>query len=392
MGLLDRFKKEKDLTTSFEMITEGEWGNFQFGNNIYKSDIVRSAIRPKARALGKAVPKHVRDSDGEFETLDNLYIKKLLKEPNPFMSWQQLIEKLITHLELNNNAFALVVRNDEGLPIAEYPISASSVRMVSDAKDQMYYKFLINGSFTYFKFEDVIHLRKDFNAQDHFGDSPKHALLPLMDVVATTDKGIVEAVKTSSVIRWLLKFTSATRPEQIKEKTKDFIDSFLRTDGKSAGAAGIDTSVDAVQVEPKSFIPDDKQIDKTIERILSFFNTNKNIIQSSYTENQWISYYESICEPDLKQLSDMHTKILLTLKQRIEEDNIIYFDGSDLSFASMETKLKLVQLVDREIMSVEEHRSILKLGPKKSGHTFIRRLDTERTEKNVDSGNEKGGD
>lgn len=392
MGLFDRFKKEKDLTTRFEMIQEGEFGNFQFGNNIYKSDIVRSAIRPKARALGKSVPKHVQEKDGEYTELNELYIKSLLKEPNPYMSWQQLIEKLVTHLELNNNAFALVVRNDVGLPIEEYPISATSVQIVSNKSGDKFYKFTINGNYLYFAYEDVIHLRKDFNTLEHFGDSPRESLLPLMEVISTTDKGIVEAVKTSSVIRWLLKFTSATRPEQIKEKTQDFIDSFLRTDGKSAGAAGIDTSVDATQVEPKSYIPDDKQIDKTIERILSFFNTNRNIIQSSYTENQWISYYESVCEPELKQFSDTHTRILLTRNQRIRDDHKILFDGSDLSFASMETKLRLVQLVDREIMSVEEHRAILKLGAKKEGHTFIRRLDTERTDKQDDTGKEKGGD
>ncbi|MGQ7173722.1 hypothetical protein ACUOCP_53405, partial [Escherichia sp. R-CC3] len=55
---------------------------------------------------------------------------------------------------------------------------------------------------------DVIHLRKDFNEDDFFGEHPGKALSSLMDIVTTTDQGIVKAIKNSAVVKWILKFKS----------------------------------------------------------------------------------------------------------------------------------------------------------------------------------------
>lgn len=49
-----------------------------------------------------------------------------------------------------------------------------------------------------------------------------------MEVIGTTDRSIINAVRNGAVIRWLLKFTSSgMRPEDIKKQTKDFADAFL---------------------------------------------------------------------------------------------------------------------------------------------------------------------
>ena len=35
------------------------------------------------------------------------------------------------------------------------------------------------------------------------------------------------------------------------------------------------------------------QMDRSVQRILAFFNTNMKIIQGDYDEDGWVSYYES---------------------------------------------------------------------------------------------------
>ena len=62
-------------------------------------------------------------------------------------------------------------------------------------------------------YSQVIHIRNDFNDNDIFGESPYKALSPLMEVVTTTDQGVVKAIKNSGIIRWLLKFNTPMRPE-----------------------------------------------------------------------------------------------------------------------------------------------------------------------------------
>ena len=57
-------------------------------------------------------------------------LRYLLEEPNPYMTGQKLQEKLAAQLVLNNNAFALIIRDENGLPVEIYPITASSVQAI----------------------------------------------------------------------------------------------------------------------------------------------------------------------------------------------------------------------------------------------------------------------
>lgn len=359
-------------------MTDNGGGFYSWNGKLYHSDIVRSAIRPKARAIGKALAKHIRRDNKGISVNPEPYMRFLLEEPNPYMSGQQLQEKLAIHLELNNNAFAYINRDPNGIPMEIYPITA----MTSEALTKggtLYLKFnLLNGREVTFKYSDIIHLRKDFNESEIFGDSNAHSLAPLMEIVNTTDQGIVKAIRNSGIVKWLLKFNQTLRPEDLKKASKNFVDDYLSIESDAVGVAATDAKADATQVEPKDFVPNDRQMDKTVQRIYSFFNTNEKIVQASYDEDQWISYYETSVEPDVIQLSNEYTRKLFSRRER-GYGNKILFESSDLSFASMSTKLRLVNYVDRGILNPNEVRGVLGRAPYEGGDKFIRRLDTRPT-------------
>jgi len=229
-----------------------------------------------------------------------------------------------------------------------------------------------------FRYADVIHLRKDFNSNEFFGDSPAQALAPLMEIVTTTDQGIVKAIKNSNIIKWLLKIVSGNRPEDVKKTADQFVKDYMNIESTSVGAAAVGANVDAIQVAPNDYVPNAIQMDRTVQRILSFYNTNSHIVQGDYTEDEWISYYESALEADVIQLSNEFTRKLFSRKERGFGNKII-FDGSNLSFASMQTKLGLVQYVDRGIMSPNEVRDTLSMAPREGGDEFLLRKDTGTT-------------
>ena len=375
MGLFDRFRNKAVTVTSYKLITDVGDGFYAWNGSLYQSDIVRSAIRPKSRAIGKATAKHIR---GDSINPD-VYMRFLLEEPNPYMTGQMLQEKMITQLELNNNAFAYINRDENDYPIEIYPITATNVEAVQNDQGELFLRFILrNGKTVTFRYTDVIHLRKDFNDNEIFGDSPAKALTPLMEIVNTTDQGIVKAIKNSNIIKWLLKFNQSLRPEDLKKQTKQFIDDYMNIESDTVGAAATDAKADAIQVDPKDYVPNAVQMDKTTQRILSFFNTNLKIIQGSYSEDEWISYYESSVEPDIIQLSGEYTRKLFTRRERGFGNKII-FESSNLNFASMQTKLNLVQYVDRGVLSPNELRNILNLPPIPDGDVYIRRLDTRPT-------------
>ncbi len=301
----------------------------------------------------------------------------LLEEPNPYMTGQMFQEKLATQLQLNNNAFAYIVRDGSEMPVAIYPIPATTVEAVYNSSGDLFLRcYLLNGKLVTFPYVDVIHLRQDFNTNDIFGESPQKALEPLMEIINTTDQGIIKAIRNSAVIKWLLKFNTTLRPEDLKKQTAEFTNTFLSIEN-SGGAASTDAKMDAIQVTPHDYVPNALQMDKTTQRIFSFFGTNEKIIQSRYNEDEWNAYYEAEIEPFALQASGEYSRKLFSRKQR-GFGNTIMFESSNLQYASMRTKLALYQVVDRGAMTPNEWRKILgNLTPVPGGDEAIRRLDTQ---------------
>lgn len=381
MGL---FSKLRNVTTGarYQMIVEKGNGYYAWNGKLYQSDIVRACIRPRVKAAGKLIAKHVRktvlqDGTKKIDINPEPYIRFLLEEPNPYMTGQMMQEKVITQLALNNNAFILIMRDEFGYPVELYPIPCAMAEAIFNQSQELYLKFtMLNGKTLTVPYTEVIHLRDDFNNNDIFGDPPGEALTSLMTIVGTIDQGIVKAIKNSNIIKWLLKFNVPLKDEALKQQVKNFTSSFLDTEtSEGVGAAAVDAKADAKQVDPKDYVPNAAQTDRTTERIYSFFNTNKAIVQSSYNEDQWISYYEARVEPDAMQMSGEYTRKLFTRRER-GFGNSIVFESSALQYASMQTKLNLVQFVDRSMMVPNEVREIMNLAPIDGGDQPLRRLDT----------------
>jgi HK97 family phage portal protein len=329
--------------------------------------------------VGKAVAKHIRrtykDGESRVEVNPEPYMRFLLEDPNPLMTMQVLQEKAATQLALNNNAFILFVRDEMGYPIELYPVPCTMAESIND-NGKLYLKFYYkNGTNTVVSYDDVIHLRNDYNENDFFGTSPTKALSELMDVIGSADKSIKNAIKNSGVIRWLLKYSNSLRPEDLKANVKDFVDNYLNVESETFGAAGIDSKADAVRIEPKDYVPNAAITKQLTERVYAFFNTNEKIVMSTYNEDEWISYYEAVIEPTVEQMSAEFTRKLFTRRER-GFGNKIVFESSNLTFASMSTKLALTSFADRAIMTPNEIRAILNLAPMEGGDVALLRKDT----------------
>lgn len=356
------------------------WGEhyYSWNGKLYDSDIVRACIRPKVKAIGKLVGKHIRDDPKNgLKVNPEAYIRFLLEEPNPYMTGQQFQEKMATQLCLNNNAFALIIRDANGYPESIYPIPCIGAEAVYDKQGELYIRFTYrNGNIATFDYRDIIHLRQDFNEKDIFGSSPADALAQLMECVGVIDQGIVKAIKNSGIIRWLLRFNSSMRPEDIQKNVKQFVDNYLSIESETFGAAGADAKADVKQIEPKDYVPNATHIDRITDRIYSFFNTNKKIVQSSWTEDEWTAYYEAEIEPLAIQIGDVYTVRLFSRRERGFGNRII-FEASNLQCASLQTKLAFQAMVDRGAMLPNEWRATMNLAPIAGGDQPIRRLDTQ---------------
>lgn len=376
----------------FQMLS----GNDSFvpwNGKVFDNDIVRSAIRPKANAVGKLNPKHIRGSGEEMKINPDSRIKQILKNPNQYMSMQDFLMKMTYQREIYHNAFAYIKRDPFNEIEEIYPIPYTNVELL-EYQNELYAKFRFRtGKAMTVPYEDLIHLRKDFNDNDIFGDGGINSLSGLMEVINTTDQGIVKAIKNSNIIRWLLKFNQAVRPEDIKENTKQFVDNYLSLESETVGAAATDAKADVIQVDPKDYVPNAIITKDYKERLYSYFGVNENIVQNKYDEDEFNAFYESEIEPILIQLSNAFTNAFFT-KRELGFENKIIFEASNLAYASMKTKLELKDMVDRGALTPNEWRNILNLGPVEGGDKPIRRLDTALVdgESSKGEGDDKDGD
>ena len=261
-----------------KMVTLRNGQFFCFDGKLYESDIVRACIRPKVKAIGKLVGKHIRDDQkaGGLKVNPDANIRFLLSEPNPYMTEQQMQEKVANQLCLNNNAFILVVRDENGKPMQLYPIPCVSVEAKYNDSGELFLKFLYgNGKTGVFRYSDIIHLRQDYNDNDIFGTSPLPVLAPLMNLIGTMDQGIVNAIRNSNVIRWLISFRQSMRDEDIKKYVQNFVDNYLAIESTTFGAAGIDSKADIQRIEPKDYVPNALQTEKVVDRLYSYWGNQQ---------------------------------------------------------------------------------------------------------------------
>ena len=390
MGLWNFLAKKiigASTSSAFKMITERGNTFTTWDGNMYESDIIRACIKPYAKAISKLIPKHIRRNGEDVQVNPDPYMRFLLSDPNPYMTASSLQEKIANQLAINNNAFILIVRDENDVPLQLYPIPAIHTEAVYEGVN-LYLKFtFINGKIYQFPYSDIIHLKTDFKDNDLFGEAPLNALRDVMNVIHTSDQSIISAVKNSGIIRWLLKYHTPMRPEDLKARVKEFVDNYLAITQDTFGAAGIDAKADIDRIEAKDYVPNEDMQHGAVSRVYAFFNTNEHSVTSDYNEDQWNAYFEANIEPIANQMSQEYTRKLFSRRQQ-GFGNSIYFDAGNLMQASLSTKLALQAMVDRGALTPNEWRATFNLSPVEGGDKPLRRLDTVAVDESNNSDTE----
>lgn len=369
-------------------IISHETSTFTSNGSVALSDIVRSAIRPKIRAIGKLTALHTLE--GNLRA--NSDISLLLQEPNPIDTLQTLLEKLATQLQLNNNAYAVVYKDNEGNPLEIYPVFATSAQMSKSSNNNYFIEFnLAKGGKLTVPYEDVIHLRQEHNSKEYFGDHPSGVIGDLLQSIGVSDEAVEKAVRNSTSLKWMMKFKTTMKPEDMKAETERFKQDYM-TMQNNGGVGSTDNKAELEQIKSNVYVPDTSIQKEKIKRVYDYFGVNEDIIQSNFSENQWSSYYEAEIEPVLIQLSNEFTRKLFLKTERLAGNKVV-FASTGLQYASLESKIKLVELVDRGLMTPNESREILNLPKLADGDVPIRRLDTARVDdERFQDGALKGGE
>ncbi len=368
------FNRKSETVTRYQIVSEKGNGTFIYSGKIYQSDIVTACLAPYKKAVGKLSPLHVRKLKDNTEIFPEPYMRFLLEEPNTLLTMQKTLEKIVSPLILSGNAFILIVRDINGYPLELFPIPAVSAEAVY-MNGELSLKFVYQNGKTYtHRYDDIIHLRTNMVENDLFGEPVMPALSKLVNLVETIDKGMEKAIKNSNAIKWLIRFNSAVRPDDMEKQIKLFDETYMDIE-KGHSAVAYDIKSDVQQVTPQNYVPNFPITESIRQRIYSLLGVNEKIVQGTFNEDEWNSFYENSIEP----IAHEFTRKLFTRKERAFGNKIV-FAANTLSCASISTKLQFVSMVDRGAMVPNEWRDLFNYGPVENGDKPIRRLDTALVE------------
>lgn len=368
-------KVQKQQTERIEMLSGGSPAFTPFNSNAYENDVYRAAVDAIARNAAKLKGKHlIYSKDANRRQNGDQQLNRLLQtRPNPYMTSYDLIYKLVTHYYNNNNAFAYLQKDPRGNLQAIYPLSANNVEYMTDPAGEMYVRFLFgNGEQLTLHLSEVFIARRFFNSNDLMGDD-NAAILPALNLAHTQNEGLNEAIKSSATIRGILKVNQVLSPQKLKEEKDAFTKEYLSM-SNNGGIAVVDNKFD---YEPLNISPvaiDTTQIDAVKRKVYDYLGIGESIVNSTYTEDEWAAFYESILEPLAVQFSlELTDKIFTEREQAF--GNAIVFESNRLQFASNDSKTNILkELIPLGLLTVNQGLEILNLPPVEDGDRHLQSL------------------
>lgn len=380
MGLIDKVKSylrkpiEEKLEQA-EMLSSGSPVFSPFSGNAYESDVYRAAVDAIARNAGKLKSKHIIYSKKNSERMQgDQHLNRILQvRPNAYMTAYDLIYKLVTHYYLYNNAFAFLQKDDRGNLQAIYPLSPTNMEYLTDPSGTMYCRFLFgNGQHVTFPLSEVFVARRFYNSNDLLGDT-NTAIMPTLDLAHTQQEGMEHAIKSNATIRGILKTNQIIASDKLKEEKEAFVNDYL-TASNHGGIAAIDQKYDYVPLESTPVTIDDKQMDAVKKKIYEYLGISESIVNSTYTEDEWAAFYESVLEPLALQFSLELTDKLFTEREQAFGNSII-FESNRLQFASNKSKTDMLkELIPLGLLTTNQALEILNLPPVEDGNKRLQSL------------------
>lgn len=358
-----RPRKENQEFKSAQLLNSTSPDFRPFDRNAYELDLVRSSVDALARNIAKLKGRKI---NGKTVTDDTKPFNRILQyKPNEYMEAYSFYYKVATQYYMKNNAF-IFPKYENGKLVALYPIMASQIKLLEDKKGNLYVRCIyLNGYTATLPYSEVIHLRRHFNEHDIWG-TDNDCIRETLEVANTLNQSISVGAKLIASIRGILEFITSSKDEDLIKKRDKFIKNNMEiNDG--TGIIVTDSKSKYTPINEDNKLIPDGQLNYIKNNIYSYFGVNEKIIQSTFNENEWDSFYEGTIEPFAIQMSQAFTNALFTEREK-GLGNVIVFEANRLQYASNNTKIQIVkELGSLGLLSVNEGREIFNLGPVEDG-------------------------
>ena len=348
-----------------------------YKGDFFKDADVLACVDAIARNGAKMHPRHIRNyfdkKEGQFklENLKGNTYRLLAKQPNELQNAYKFYYQVITNLELYNNAFIYMQRDNDLKLTGLYPLNFNEVKLY-EYQEKIFVEFKFGRSKRRFvPYSDCIHLTR-FTGSDGIFGATQEPLIKVLDIKHAIDEGLVNAIKTTLAIKGILKTQKTLlKPEDVKAMRDQFVKDFVGN-GNKYGIGGLDAGTDFQPVNITPTQASDNSVNKIDEKVLKYFGINEHIVLSNYTEDEWNAFYESVLEPIGLQMSlEFSNKIFTATEKGF--GNEILFESNRLQYASNKTKIEMLRYANN-IMTINELREVFNLAPRQDGDVIMQDL------------------
>lgn len=270
----------------------------------------------------------------------------------------------------NNAVIAPLIEFDEIKGF--YPLAVGNMELI-DYGGESYVRYDM-GSGEYFAVEfSKCGIINQFQYMNELWGESNYCLRPTLELIDAQNKGIINGIKNSAVIRFIAKLANSLKPKDVKDEQERLKEINLGINN-TAGIFVIDQKYEDVkQIDSKPYIINPSQMEFIKQNVFNYFGTNEHILQNKFTPDEWNAYYEGKIEPFALEIGLVHTNMTFTEREK-SFGNQIFFSANRLQYASIQDKINyVVQMGDRGRTSINEDREVFNLPPIPGGDRhFIR--------------------
>ena len=363
----------------------------QFGNNIYRSDVVQQCINCIVREVKKLKPQHVLRKNDNFVTPVFDEIQNVLQNPNELMTTSDFLEKIVWQLFFNYNSF-IIPAWENGKLTALFPVQPASVDFITNSNNELCVKLTFANNCEYIvKYADIIHVRYNYSINEFMGGNengqPDHkALLEVLDL----NKNVLESVKKglTTSINGIVKYNSFIDDGKTEKAIKEITEKLQKNE---SGFLSLDFKADFIPIQKDVKFVDESTLRFIDEKILRCFGVSKEILTGKYTKEEYEAFFQKVIEPIIVSLSQSFTKCLFSRRESFGYGHEIIFNHKELSFMTMQEKIQWLTLASNVgAITINEMRAIIGYEPftdEKLGNTPVMSKNFGNAEVVKDMGN-----
>lgn len=380
MGLLDWLKgaKKRQPASLQYAPTQNGFVPFysEFGDNVYLSDIVVESIRCKANEMKKLKPRHIRTRNDQESVITDSSVARVLRNPNPYMTTSDFLEKITILLELNKNVFIYpeyyISKGGEKIYTALYPLMPINVAIMVDKSDKYFYRMdFNNGTQALFREEEIIHWRKDYGIDQYFGGNQlgNRGLLKALDRYDKLCQSIAKAIEVSCSINGIMRVNSYLSDENTKKDQEQFKELLKNNE---SGILFTDLKSDYTHIPHDVKLVDAETLKFFYETITRANGVSVAILNGDYTKEQKEAFYEHALEGEIISLGQAMTKKMFSENELAFGNEIVLYPN-DITFMSMSNKIEALKNgLPAGIFTKNEARELLGYPPIEGGDVMPR--------------------